>query len=227
VGASETVKDRFRRRIQDGLKRHEELTLAVHGKRVQASLETILVEQLVLSVGVMWEAFLSDILVVYVVAAPAPYLRGLRRRLEQSVEAKFGPKVGRLIRFSPPARLSRSQCVGLLDPKGWNVTASSAADLASRANEWLAAPYARGFSLNAEDGELVDLLVAVRNYLSHRSKGSRTMLREAIGKLSEPRNAPLRGTLRDVGTYLKAKDATGRSRARLIAERVTEIAATL
>jgi len=227
VATSQKVIAKFRRRLGDGVKHHEELMNAVQGKRVQASLETILVEQLVMSVGVIWEAFLSDLLVAYVVAGPGRYLTDLRRRVEQSVETKFGVRVSRLIRFAAPPRLTALQAVGLLDPKGWNVTASSATDLASRANSLLAAPHARKFSLDSDDGELVDVLVAIRNYLGHRSRGSRAALKEVVGRLSGPTNASLRGTVRNVGSYLKARDANGRTRARFIAERVSDICAKL
>ena len=51
---------KFKTHASRAVKNHSELVLAVHNKRNERSLETHLAEQLVMSVAVGWESFLTD-----------------------------------------------------------------------------------------------------------------------------------------------------------------------
>ena len=66
--------------------------LAVHNKRNQAALETMLVEQFVMLSVVQWESFINDLIIAYVLMRPNTALKSLRRRIEQSIERKFGER---------------------------------------------------------------------------------------------------------------------------------------
>jgi len=116
---------------------------------------------------------------------------------------------------------------GLLDPKDWNITVGSAQELSTKANEFLAAEFARSFSVDKSDGEFVNFAVALRNYLGHRSDGSRTALKSAVGSLSESANSIFQSAIGDVGTYLKRSDSTGVTRAVAFAQRLILVAEKL
>ncbi len=221
------VVTRFEDAVRSSLANHDELVLALFGKKRQASLETVLVEQLVLSTAITWEAFLSDLFVAYIEMKPKTCLDGLARRLDESVAAKFGKPVARLTTFERPSTLGQSKIAALVDPAGWNLSLSSASKLSSRANEMLASEYARRFSLEADQGGFIDFSVALRNYLGHRSTKARRDLRDAHARLSGGKNAPFVSAITKVGSYLRCQNADGESRATLHALRLVELAKTL
>jgi hypothetical protein len=114
------VATRFARRIGDLTRDFDELKLAVYGKKRQASLETMLAEQAMMSIAVLWEAFINDLMTAYVMERPMSLLQDFDTRLSQSIEDKF-PGVAKWVLWSFPNTISRSQAEKLLDPKGWNI----------------------------------------------------------------------------------------------------------
>lgn len=210
--------------IADALRTAEQLP---HNKVNQAALETMLVEQFVMLSAVQWESFLNDLIVAYVMMRPQAALNNLESRIEKSVESKFGEHAANCTTFKVQRPFSRQKIVGLLDPKNWNITVTSAQELTMKANDLLVAEFAKKFSLNKNDAEFIDFAVAVRNFLSHRSEASRMELKNSVTALTEPANAMFNGQIRDVGTYLKTKDGAGTTRAVSFASRLIAISAAL
>ena len=217
---------KFTKRLTAAIEYHRELLLAVHLKTHQASLETMLAEQFTFNSAVLWEGFLSDILLSYVVMNPKTYLTSLEARVSQSLKERFGSEVVRYHGITFPTKISRTQAKALIDPKQFNITVRSAAGLAQKANDLLIAKYAKSFTLAAEDARLVDFSIAIRNYLGHRSSASRDSLKAAVQPLVGV-NADLQGNIRDVGSYLKHKNAQGDTRAIVLARRIITIAGKL
>src|SRR5437763_404963 len=102
------VAARFQRRITDLTRDFDELILAVHQKRRQASLEAMIAEQTTLLSAVLWEAFISDLIVAYVLRNPASCLGESRKRLKQSLAVKFGG-IARWVAFTPPKTVNLAQ----------------------------------------------------------------------------------------------------------------------
>ena len=225
--ARDNVVERFKIAVTSSLKNHDELVLALFGKKRQASLETVLVEQFVLSTTVTWESFLNDLFVAYIEMKPKICLDSLEKRIEDSIKTKFGKTVARLIKFNRPTELTPSKIAALVDPDGRNLSLSSASKIASRANEMLASEFARRFALDEADGAFVDFSVALRNYLGHESKKARTSLSEAHVRLSDQKNEAFLAPISNLGKFLKEKDAAGYSRAKRHALRLVEIASVL
>lgn len=219
------VVGKFTARIATTVGYHRELLMSVHLKKHQASLESIIVEQFVLSTAVQWEVLLSDLLLTYLVKGPKPYLESLRKRVSQSIKDRYGPDIARTASFSLPAALTVKRAKAFVDPKGFNVSAADSAELTKRANELLEAQYAKRFTLAADDSQLIDFVVAMRNYLGHRSKSSRDVLRQSIAVLSGP-NSDLNGKFVDSGTFLKHR-VGGDPRSIIVATRLDQVARTL
>ena len=199
-----TARNNFHGRVNELLQHYDELLLAVHNKTRQASLEIILSEQTTMSLGVYWEAFVNDVLVAYVAKNPGNCLNDLKKRVGQNLEAKFALPA-KWVRLSFPATLSSTQAERILNPKGWNISATSPKDLREKANQYLVSGDAIHFSLVAEDVEFVDLMVEMRNYLAHRSTRSRKILKSSIAKIGIANaNALLSGAFTSSGAYLKA-----------------------
>lgn len=220
---SKDVVRKFAKRLETGIGYHEELLIAVHLKTHQASLETILAEQFVLNTAVLWEVFLSDILLAYLVMSPKRYMKAFKTRMLQSVKDKFGADAARYTKVDLPARPSATLAASFADPKSFNISVNSAETLTRRANDMLAAQHARRFTLATPDAEFVDFLVAMRNFLGHRSESARQRLRETVSPLTA-QNARLNSSVANVGAYLKTRDNAGEQRAVYIAKRVLAVA---
>lgn len=222
--SSEVIR-KFQKRLDTSTEYYRELLLAVHQKRRQASLETMLAEQFTLNTIVLWEVFLSDLFMAYVVEDPTKYMRGLRERMEQSVKERFGGEAARCVTFDLPDVIAMARVSHWLDPKNFNLTFKSASALQARANDVLAAQFAKKFSVDQTTGQFLDFAIALRNYLAHRSPASRGQLKVAASALSGA-HAGLNVPIRDVGAFLKSKTGAGDTRAAVLATQMRSLAAT-
>jgi len=220
--------ERFQRRLLRNIEYHEELTLALYGKTRRASLEAMLSEQFVMSIAVLWEAFVNDLIVAYVVAAPSKYLKQLESRIKQSTNERYGKTVAANIRFKKPKAFNKVKALEMIDPRGWNIRTKKGETLSSRANDLLTAKYAKKFSLGSDDNQMIEILTMLRNYLAHRSTGARSGLRNVISNIDcNGTNAPLADKLGDIGHYLKRCVDGKNTRAIFIAKRFIDIAEKL
>ena len=227
MSAAGAIVDKFLTRIAQLSEYHRELLQTVAGKKRQIALEEMLSEQFVLNLAVLWEAFLSDLLIAYVVDDPKTTLKDLRERIGQSLKGNYGAEAESMTKFRMPRSLTRARARLLVDPKSFNVTAHSAEKLAERANKLLSGKYAKRFTLSAEDAQFFNYFVAVRNYLGHRSPASRQALKQTEKALTG-KNAGLRGNLKNIGAYLRQTPTPGAERrSALVAGRVREITALL
>jgi hypothetical protein len=105
----------------------------------------------------------------------------------------------------------------------------SAETLAKRANQFLIAPDAIKFSLADVDRAFVDLLIATRNYLSHRSTGALGIMKQRVKEIHKVDAAsPLNGIVTTVGSYLKmVPPGAVHSRAKLIGHQLMSLATRL
>ena len=163
----------FKSRLDALLEHHSELKLAIYGKKKEESLHSELVMQLALQSAVLWEAFLSDLVLAYVEMNPSKAFFEMKDRVQKSITNKFGKVCARCIRFQGPRGINRRTIAGLLDEKGWNITARTANELSIVANSFVVSKYARRFALDPGESQFFAYVVAIRNYLSHHSAGSR------------------------------------------------------
>ena len=205
------------------------LVAAVAGQPRRLTMERLLAEQCVLTIAVRWEAFIHDLIIAYIETSPNTCVAFYKSKVEQSVEAKH-KGFAAWITVTVPTPLTRAKIEEMLDPEGRNVSAESASTLTKKANELLAAAYARKFSFTAADGGFLDFMIAVRNYLSHRSSGSMKILRKRLTEMSatDP-GSSLNGTIKkSVAIYLNARPpAAAHCRAKLIGRTASALAGKL
>jgi hypothetical protein len=206
---------------------HHELLLAVNNKRNEEALRTLMAEQLMLNSAIMWEGFVSDLLLAYIQMQPQAALDNIALRVRQSLKDKHGDVVARLAPLRVPPEMSAATVAAIVDSKGLNLTAPSAARLTALANNLLAANYARLFAFERVDSELIDLTIATRNYLAHRSRRSLGEWREKVSSLNEAENSCFSTTAQRVGTYLKQRDADNTERVIVFVERLAELSLRL
>jgi hypothetical protein len=218
----------FQRQVRTALTNYDGLVASVAARPRRVAMERLLAEQCVLSIAVRWEAFIHDLILAYIEDRPDTCIAFHRRKVTQSVEAKH-KGFGAWITVNVPNPLTRVQIEAMLDPEGRNVSAESADTLAQKANNLLAAAHARKFSLIAADGRFLDLVIAVRNYLSHRSSGSMAILRKRLAELNlADAGSPLNGAVNSVAVYLNARPVgADHCRAKLIGHSVIALAAKL
>jgi hypothetical protein len=221
------VVDKFTVRVRVSLQHYKELMMAVSNKKTQASLETELSEQFVLSIAVHWESFLSDLILAYVLMDPDKSMKNLRSSVMKSIEDKFGASVLKCTKTVLPKKLTKQRAQALLDTEGWNITAKSAEDISSKASKYISGQYAKKFTLGSDDSAFIDFVIAMRNYLSHRSVGARRILAMRVSSLASTSHALLFATLRQVGPYLKDVVRPGMTRAEAIADGLSALATKL
>lgn len=216
----------FKKRLQSDYSCHSELLLAVFNKKNEILLENRLVRDLVLSLGIEWGSFISDLIITYVSMRPSKALTDLQARVDQSVTDKYGSKVAKLVRFQTPRTPSKKSLSSLLDARGWNLSATSSNDLTKLANKLIAGSYAKRFSFNGEDSEFLDYFLALRNYLAHFSPSSKKKLKGAISSLTQPANSCFKGSTVSIGKYLRTK-VQRETRAKHIVDRLGTLAESL
>ncbi len=226
MNPAEKVNKDFKSRLVMATEHHKELLLAIYGKKRQAALETMLAEQFTLNILVLWEVYLSDLLISYLTLSPKRYRDSWKEKVKQSIGDRFGPMAPGMVKFSVPKTFTVPKARALVDPKQFNVTFQTADVLSSRANELLAAEYARLFTLEPEDSAFVNFVIAIRNFLAHRSPSARKLLRDRTAVMAGA-NAAYSGDIANVGGYLKHKVNDQTQRAILIADRLVRIAERL
>ncbi len=118
----------------------------------------------------------------------------------------------------------RLQHDAMIDDKGMNITARTAADLAGKANDLLSGSFAQRFTLEQRDAEFYDYVIAMRNYLGHMRKKSRQVLFDTTSRLQHADNTHFQGSLLPIGSYLKGTTSLSLSRIAIIGQRLYELA---
>ncbi len=219
---------KFQQQVTAALANYDGLLAAVAGLPRRLTTERLLAEQCVLAIAVRWEAFIHDLIIAYVEDRPDNCIAFHKRKVTQSISDKH-KGFAAWVTVNVPHPLTRVQIEEMLDPEGRNVSAESASTLAKKANDLLAAAHAKKFSLTATDGRFLDLLIALRNYMSHRSSGSMRVLRRRLSELATADPAShMIGTLGTVAIYLNAHPpGLPHSRAKVIGHSVNTLAAKL
>lgn len=223
----DTEVDKFNRNLDILLSNHNELKLAIHNKKNEASLESELVTRFILSVSVLWQSFIHDLFIAYISMDKSRAMASIKNRVSQSIQDRFGIAVSKNTYFKTPKRPSRTKIIELLDPKGWNISVTNSVQLSERANELLASRYAIKFSLDSANSEFYDYMVSLRNFLSHDSEGARKKFIRAINGLNEHANTPLKSRLNKIGPYLKAFINNNDTRAVFIIQRLRDLSNNL
>ena len=180
---ADKVKQRFLKRGKLLQEYHVELLLALNGKKREKALTGFLNEQFIMAFAVQWETFINDLIQSYVSLSPKRCIESLKTRVYSSLNERFGSSVSKNVQWKPPSQLSVNNIQDLIDPKGMNVSFASAEILAKKANDLLAAQYAKKFSFSLEERNLIDFLVSLRNHLAHNSKKSKQVMRDSILKM--------------------------------------------
>jgi hypothetical protein len=197
----------FQKQVTTVLANYDGLVTAVAGRPRRVQMQRLVAEQCVLSLAVRWEAFIHDLIIAYIENSPTTCITFHKNKVMQSIRDKHSG-FATWITVTVPTPPTRAQIEAMLDPKGRNVSAESASTLTKKANELLSAAHAKKFSFNAIDVAYLNFVIGMRNYLSHRSRSSKTILNDLQAALiAADARTPLNGSLRSVAIYLNQTPA--------------------
>jgi hypothetical protein len=158
--------------------------------------QKMVAEAVLLNAVVLWEGFVSDLFVAYLNRDASRYQKQIlsewnRARLF-AVTAKKHPKADAVRQA--------------LDWEGRNLTFKSADEMADKAKVWLSANHAAGFKkLTKQRKGVIGAASAMRNYLAHRSSGSRKRLQDALADAALPTHLRRQyNAVYDLGKWLLA-----------------------
>ncbi len=170
----------------------------------------IATENYALTIGVMFEGFVNDFIFAY---ANRDCSR-VMQHLEDSVRGCLGSTPKALAAFEKFAdfkhrkHLKKDELKEILDPNGRNTSFPNFAAIEDRARKWLSDAHRDIFvNLTGQEKKIVDVTIAIRNNLAHRSKGSLDRLNKELCA------GPLNGTylqrnvnlVQQAGHFLKSK----------------------
>jgi hypothetical protein len=179
---------------------------------VSQATKKLVAEQALLAAAVLWEGFLSDLVVAFVNRKPTKFVAHIEAQV--SITSK-DPLAKRALHILAPkavkAHLNVEEVRGILDDKERNLTFDEVAKMKETAGKLLEPTDAAGFlALEAADEAAVAASNALRNFLAHRSASSRTTLQDALASASlqaDLRRGP--NKVYDVGAYLLATPPAG------------------
>lgn len=195
--------------------------------------QSFLAENIVLTAATFWEGFVNDLFVAYINRDSTQFATHLQNAFDDNRTAKQKLIASQFVRVTFPTHLSVSMITSLLDNNGNNVTFSSYDAMKKGAKRYLAASNAANINgLTSLQGATINLWIALRNHIAHRSERSLRAMNDA---LLDPalHGSPLQrgaGTRRvhHVGAYLKATGAPNTSpRVEIILTSMQTIAAAL
>lgn len=237
--------DRFQVRAYDSFDRYLRSVDAVRDANDRTDLSKGFAVDAAFRLGTGWE-YLQHRWLVAVVSKDSRKLIKQNEKMIASAWEKLPP--GTRDVFLPVADHTRRTGLKerdievLLDPQDRNIGFADVSAWLKSANKYAATKYIEPIQRLADDEEassLLDLLKSMRNFIAHGSRDSASRLNRAVRPrqngegLAGARNAPLvraKYGVDDLGTYLHGRvdaSGTGWSRMAYIAQRVSDITATL
>ena len=191
----------------------------------------IAAENYTLTLGVLFEGFINDLIFAYANRDCAKVMDHLEASIRGSLQSnvKATAAFDSFAEFKHWKHLSEGKLRAILDPSGRNTSFPTYAAIEERAGQWLVDAHADRFTrLSDTQKAVIDLTIALRNNLAHRSKSSLDRLNYVL------QHGPLHGTglrrnvngVQQAGHYLKSSVAGihGSTRATVLAELLRDAA---
>lgn len=161
-------------------------------------------ESSLLTAAILWEGFVSDLMVAYVNGDSSGYAAYAEQQLLKQAQSKYGADIVQSVSVTMTTHIKVVRVRELLDDKGYNVTFKSVRELVDAAQNWLTQADAQKFTaLSQGQRATLDAAHALRNFLAHRSKASKERMATALAYGALPAGLG-RGTndIHDVGSFL-------------------------
>ena len=209
------LREAYATELDDLIAYFERVESAIQGTQHEMADMSRLAESTFVSAYVSLEGMLSLLFLTYLNRDPRPFQQFHDTRIRQSVTEKYGAFHADRIAFSSRQHIPVDELSTAVDPKQFNITFSSAANMMERAGQILAVAHRNRINLlTAHDERVFDTAKKIRDCLSHRSPSSFTEMNARLATINQgPPNTDLgRGAneVHAVGSFLKAETATER-----------------
>lgn len=181
----------------------------------------IATENYTLTLGVLFEGFTNDLIFSYANRDCTRVMQHLETSVRETLQSnqKAAAAFDSFAEFKTQRHLSKDELKTVLDPSGRNTSFPTYAAIEDRAQQWLIAAHVERFTrLNAQQKAVIDLTIAFRNNLAHRSKSSLDRLNDilALGALHPTGLRRGVNRVQQAGNYLKSQ-INGGTRATVLA----------
>lgn len=209
----QNVKDDFHKQITDVTNFYDEGTeLFSHDSR-----KSTFAEHILMTTAVSWEGFMNDLFIAYVNRDASQFTTHLQHTFQEHV--RTNKKVQRVFStfgsLTIGPHLSRLEITKLADQDGYNITFSQYEQIDAKARRWLVpADAAKFLNLSDPKKKTVNLLIALRNHIAHRSRRSFDAMNDALatGSIRQFGLQRQANKVINVGAYLKSSPVGSRSR---------------
>ena len=124
---------------------------------------------------------MSDLFVAYINKKSGPFVTALTGKMKIESDDDYAKRAISLATVDIASHLTLEKIRNVLDPKGWNVTFATSADMKEKAGRWLDAPYKANFTgMSNRHCALLEATKAMRNYLAHRSSASQQTMQSVL-----------------------------------------------
>lgn len=178
-------------------------------------------ENYILTIGVLFEGFINDLIFAYANRDCARVMQHLEASVRETLQPnqKAAAAFNNFAEFKHREHLTKDELKTILDPSGRNTSFPTYVAIEERAQQWLVNVHVARFTrLTAQQKAVIDLTIAFRNNLAHRSKSSLDRLNDALAIGALHPTGLRRGVKRvqQAGNYLKAR-MQGGTRATVLA----------
>lgn len=181
----------------------------------------IATENYALTLGVLFEGFTNDLIFAYANRDCSRVMQHLETSVRDVLRSnqKAAAAFDNFAEFKSQRHLTKDELKTVLDPSGRNTSFPTYAAVEDRAQQWLIAAHVERFTrLTAPQKAIIDLTIALRNNLAHRSKSSLDRLNDVL-ELGTLHTTGLRrgvNRVQQAGHYLKSQ-MNGGTRATVLA----------
>lgn len=181
----------------------------------------IATENYALTLGVLFEGFTNDLIFAYANRDCSRVMQHLETSVRQALQSnqKAAAAFDSFAEFKLQRHLTKDELKTVLDPSGRNTSFPTYDAVEGRAQKWLIAAHVERFTrLTPQQKAIIDLTIAFRNNLAHRSKSSLDRLNEVLALGALYPTGLCRGVNRvqQAGHYLKSQ-MNGGTRATVLA----------
>ncbi len=187
----------------------------------------LVTEYLFVATAALLEGFISDLFVAYINRTSDTFRKHLLKQITFSSSDDFAKRALQHVGNEMP-HLNVDQIRHILDPRGYNLTFDTTAEMKTHAGLWLSPADAVRFTgCSKQQCAFIDSVKAVRNFLAHRSQSADDKMQEALNAADLPTDQK-RGAKKvlDVGAHLRAI-SHGQSRFRRSLAHVRRLATQL
>lgn len=178
-------------------------------------------ENYILTLGVLFEGYVNDLIFAYANRDCTKVMQHLEASVRDTLQPNSKASAAFVMfgEFKHRQHLKKDELRTILDPMGRNISFPTYSAVEDRAQQWLVPAHLLRFNrLTAQQKAVIDLTIAFRNNLAHRSKSSLDRLNDALDLGALHPTGLRRGVnrIQQAGNYLKSR-VNGNARATLLA----------